>query len=396
MDARKEGVSASAGTLHGQNEEAIVPDKENADRELKQTSGGLLTAMVMGGSLHSEEKPRDRGRKPLVVEYPQMIWKGDDICVLQKPADWICSASDVDKKKGRKLDPNEDLRNKGFKVMKDLLDFKFAEREKKYIHWWIQLMHEADREQFPNLFDVDQNYGLCHRLDRETSGTVLVGVTKKSRTQMRECFHRHYVRKLCERGDWMQVQSEFGTYAGQAALESYPLNEVLAAARIDAAAAEGDVQAAAQMLDDMDRESVKINIAHINSAIRTCWNAEGAMHSAAKYLFDLIPGLCLTPDIVTFTCLVGAYTSAELSDIQAVYAKIKDVGVEVDKAFAEVYLFTVLRMPASNEIGPAGLSKLPNDRIRAAMAALKDFNADGLELTRLSCAIERALHKVEG
>ena len=36
--------------------------------------------------------------------------------VLQKPADWICSASDVDKKKGRRLDPNEDLRNKGFKA----------------------------------------------------------------------------------------------------------------------------------------------------------------------------------------------------------------------------------------------------------------------------------------
>ena len=62
---------------------------------------------------------------------------------MQKPADWICSAcfsdwalliplefrswhpafatpklkaSDVDKKKGRKLDPNEDLRNKGFKA----------------------------------------------------------------------------------------------------------------------------------------------------------------------------------------------------------------------------------------------------------------------------------------
>ena len=38
--------------------------------------------------------------------------------VLQKPADWICSASDVDKKKGRKLDPNEDLRNKGFKAVR--------------------------------------------------------------------------------------------------------------------------------------------------------------------------------------------------------------------------------------------------------------------------------------
>ncbi|CAJ1436924.1 unnamed protein product [Effrenium voratum] len=162
----------------------------------ESSGGGLLTAMFRGGSLHSEEKLRDRGRRVMIVEYPNMIWKGQDICVVQKPADWICSASDVDKKKGRKLDPNEDLRNKGFKIMKDLLDYKFAEREKKYIHWWIQLTHEANREHFPNLFDVDQNYGLCHRLDRETSGTVLVGITKRCRTQMRECFHRHYVRKL--------------------------------------------------------------------------------------------------------------------------------------------------------------------------------------------------------
>lgn len=170
---------------------------ENEGETMKEeATGGLLTSMFRGGSLHSEEKMKDRNKRVMVVEYPNMIWKGQDICVLQKPADWICSASDVDKKKGRKLDPNEDLRNKGFKVMKDLLEYKFQEREKKYIHWWIQLTHETDRENFPNLFDVDQNYGLCHRLDRETSGTVLVGITKKSRTQMRECFHRHYVRKL--------------------------------------------------------------------------------------------------------------------------------------------------------------------------------------------------------
>eukprot|EP00931_Biecheleriopsis_adriatica_P084265 TRINITY_DN5802_c0_g2_i1.p1 TRINITY_DN5802_c0_g2~~TRINITY_DN5802_c0_g2_i1.p1 ORF type:complete len:1659 (-),score=464.27 TRINITY_DN5802_c0_g2_i1:42-4958(-) len=157
-----------------------------------QKAGGLLTSMFMGGSLHSEDK-----RKTLLnVTYPKMLWKGEDICVVQKPADWICSASDVDKKKGRKLDPNEDLRVKGFKVMKDLMDYKFQEREKKYVHWWIQLTYDVDRDGFPNLFDVDQNYGLCHRLDRETSGTVLVGITKQSRTQMRECFHRHYVRKL--------------------------------------------------------------------------------------------------------------------------------------------------------------------------------------------------------
>lgn len=195
-----EGAGSYGGSdldaLHFSDSEGSVEFSDEGEGTIKGAGGGLLTAMFGGGSLHSEEKAKDKGRKAMVVEYPNMIWKGEDICVVQKPADWICSASDVDKKKGRKLDPNEDLRNKGFKVMKDLLDYKFAEREKKYIHWWIQLMHETNREEFPNLFDVDQNYGLCHRLDRETSGTVLVGITKKSRTQMRECFHRHYVRKL--------------------------------------------------------------------------------------------------------------------------------------------------------------------------------------------------------
>merc|ERR1719424_1543475 len=116
--------------------------------------------------------------------------------VLNKPADWVCSASDVDKKKGRPLDPMEKVENKGYKVMDDLLKYKFVDREKKYIHWWIQLMHDLDADSYPNLFDEDQNYGLCHRLDRETSGTVLVGLTQLARQQMRECFHRHYVRKL--------------------------------------------------------------------------------------------------------------------------------------------------------------------------------------------------------
>jgi len=116
--------------------------------------------------------------------------------VVNKPADWICSASDVDKKKGRPLDPNEKCGNKGFKALQDLLQYQFSDREKKYIHWWIQLLHDLDQESYPNLFDEDQNYGLCHRLDRETSGTVLVGLTQLARQQMRECFHRHYVRKL--------------------------------------------------------------------------------------------------------------------------------------------------------------------------------------------------------
>jgi len=185
-------------------------DKES-DEGFDIGDGGLLTGCFSGGTLHSEggnlaarraavqdrrqTRPQNRRTQQKVV-FPTLIWKGGDVLVINKPADWICSASDVDKKKGRALDPNEKVANKGFSVMEDLLEYQFAEREKKYIHWWIQLKHNLDEETYSNLFDEDQNYGLCHRLDRETSGTVLVGLTALSRTQMRECFHRHYVRKL--------------------------------------------------------------------------------------------------------------------------------------------------------------------------------------------------------
>eukprot|EP00927_Polykrikos_kofoidii_P071053 TRINITY_DN6738_c0_g1_i1.p1 TRINITY_DN6738_c0_g1~~TRINITY_DN6738_c0_g1_i1.p1 ORF type:complete len:730 (+),score=151.44 TRINITY_DN6738_c0_g1_i1:121-2190(+) len=168
-------------------------------------SQGLLASVFSGGSLHAEEKrmPRDmmlgsqaKPKPSIRVVFPSLIWRGKDMMVLNKPADWICSASDVDKKRGRPLDPNEKVGAKGFKILQDLQSYSFGDREKKYIHWWIQLMHDLDAETYPNLFDEDQNYGLCHRLDRETSGTVLVGLTQLARLQMRECFHRHYVRKM--------------------------------------------------------------------------------------------------------------------------------------------------------------------------------------------------------
>ena len=97
------------------------------------------------------------------------------------------------------------------------------------------------------------------------------------------------------------------------ARSSCPLDEPLAAARIDAAAAEGDVQAAAEMLDEMSRTGVRINIAHVTSAIRACWEAEGSSYNAAKFLLDMSLEMGLEPNIATFTSLMGAYSGAKLS-----------------------------------------------------------------------------------
>ncbi|CAK0886191.1 unnamed protein product, partial [Prorocentrum cordatum] len=140
------------GSLHSQG--------QSCD-EVALSKGGLLTAVFGGGSLHSEEKVRPgrpqkpRGQPSIKVVFPSMIWRGKDFLVVNKPADWICSASDVDKKKGRTLDPTLKVSVKGFKVLDDLLQYKFSDREKKCATPILPLMHDGDQKSYPNLFDED-------------------------------------------------------------------------------------------------------------------------------------------------------------------------------------------------------------------------------------------------
>jgi 23S rRNA-/tRNA-specific pseudouridylate synthase len=160
---------------------------------------GLLGHTLSSGSLTADRtriRNVDGTARGIRVVFPSLIWRGKGIMVVNKPADWICTAADVHKKRGQKPDPDEKVSKKGFKSLDDLMHFKFKDRERKYIHWWTQLVHDMDRQSYPNLFDEDQNYGLCHRLDRETSGALLMGLTRFSRQQMRLCFQSHYVRKL--------------------------------------------------------------------------------------------------------------------------------------------------------------------------------------------------------
>lgn len=140
-------------------------------------------------------KDHDSSDKRLPIEFPSLLSESDHLLVVLKPSDWICSASDVDKKKGRELDPNEKLEFKGFRTLDDLLSCNFRAREKKFVHWWLQLSYNRDEPSYPILFDEDQNYGLCHRLDRETSGGLLVSLNPVTREQVRSCFHRRYIRQ---------------------------------------------------------------------------------------------------------------------------------------------------------------------------------------------------------
>ena len=186
------------------------------------------------------------------------------------------------------------------------------------------------------------------------------------------------------------------------AMQSCKLDEVIAAARIDAAAAEGDIESAAKVLDQMNRTGVNINIAHITSAIRACWEAPGSGHNAAEYLFNLSLALDLQPNVVTFTSLMGAYASAPLSRILCARDVMKTLQVSANKAFAEVYLNTLLQNTKEEwqdvravQAVCAKLAKKSPERLAVARRALAEFRKDKVTLTTLSETIERALELEE-
>eukprot|EP00439_Symbiodinium_sp_Y106_P014448 s2801_g2.t1 len=185
----------------------------------------------------------------------------------------------------------------------------------------------------------------------------------------------------------------------QEAMSKYDLNKPLAAARIEAAAVEGDIQAAAQVLDDMKHSDVEIDVGHITSAIRACWEATGSTHHAADFLFDLLLDLELQPDIALYTCLIGAYKAAPVDKVVGAYSRMRELGLKADFAFAEIYLATlVLLRQKEGKLNLqemiAWLREVPASRIAAAKAAVGDFKRSNIKLTSLSHAIERALHQL--
>ena len=183
----------------------------------------------------------------------------------------------------------------------------------------------------------------------------------------------------------------------------------------------------------MNQSGVAIDVGHVTSALRACWAAEGRRENAswllpnimflafyfgaassnvstlkhllfvtpagqaAKFLFQLLRDLGLTPNVATCTCLVGAYADAGLDDILSAYHEMQGLGIQPDAAFAETYLGAVLRdlrEERSFEDVAAKLRQKSADRLWAARKALADFNSAGVELTALSTNIAKAFRAI--
>ena len=151
---------------------------------------------------------------------------------------------------------------------------------------------------------------------------------------------------------------------------------------------------AADTLDKMKNSNVSIDVYHINSAMRACWGWGDKRHKAAKYFFDLLPQFQLSPTVVSFTSLIGAYNTASLQQILSAYEEMKSSQIEPDAVFAETYIFSVLkadRMARERFNLNNNLREQPLERLQAARDALDDFKNARLRLQNFCTNVDRQL-----
>lgn len=95
---------------------------------------------------------------------PFVLYEDHDIACVFKPADWICNPDGI----------NEDWQDWPLEKRRSKLDDLLRTPRPVAFHAWI-LLHFGRRTSFTKPLA----YGLAHRLDRDTSGPLLVGKTKE-------------------------------------------------------------------------------------------------------------------------------------------------------------------------------------------------------------------------
>ena len=127
----------------------------------------------------------------------------------------------------------------------------------------------------------------------------------------------------------------------------------------------------------------------ITSAIRSCWSSS----KAARYFYGLFGKLGLTPDIVTFGALAGAFKFSPLEDVLWTYKEMKAQQIAPDRVFAETFLISVLggSQKKSTNAEVFARENLRRERLQAAREALKDFESQGVELSGFCREVKRAL-----
>ena len=184
-------------------------------------------------------------------------------------------------------------------------------------------------------------------------------------------------------------------------LELECMNQILAQARINAAADNGDVDSVREALAYMQQTRVQVNELHLSSAIHACANSNDenrALH--ANNFFDEMLERRLNPNIVTYSSLVRSLTGSPRKGLLDLLDNMKAHSVTANEVFAESFMFAFLQpsgQPRNHRKHKDVLSdirKLPTDDLKTAKAVLDWFQASGIALTRFCTVLSDELESL--
>ena len=234
------------------------------------------------------------------------------------------------------------------------------------------------------------------RCSKYREGALILQTCRQNVKIKHEPLFNAAVKVLAKCKEWARVREVW-----EEALNACKFGTMMAAARLAAAADEGDVETAAAVLDLMETNDVAIEVHHVTTAMRACWGYGKFQHKAAKYFFDLFVRFDLEPDLIAFASLVGSYYTAPLELVMSAYDEMKRRKIKANHIFAESDLAALLQKIPEDEWPRSSLplarilTDLPLERLEAAEKALDDFDAAGVVLTRLGQNIKRALKMVK-
>ena len=179
------------------------------------------------------------------------------------------------------------------------------------------------------------------------------------------------------------------------------VNKLLAQARLTAAADNGDIDSAREVLAYMEKKGIKADRFHMSSAINACANSNDENRARdATSLFHEMLNKGLEVNIVTYSSLVRSLKGSPNTQLLDLLDNMKAQGVKANNVFAENLLYIFLKKPSrkgcwmNEDAITADLEKLGIDDLKVAKDVLDEFKASGIKLNKSCILIGRVLESL--
>ena len=172
-------------------------------------------------------------------------------------------------------------------------------------------------------------------------------------------------------------------------------------ARIDAAAAQGQLTTAAGLIDYADQHGLSLDTCDFNAVLDACARTQEnitRVPQAADFVLQEMTSRSILPDVITYTNLVRATRHAEDSRLlHDIWDEMKDAGIEPDPLFAGVMLSTVLWQPTNYKNTTRwAMEHVSSDRLALAQRLLADFQAASVRPSIVHRKLSKALEILRG